>query len=206
MFGSEGLLKLLHYESDGDLHLKRPYHYATHFDHTGANGGVVCEFPASRRPPVSTGYWTSIAGMLVTGSLCAFSRKQHEEKWWLGNLLLTIGYTGCFKFHKAENGVIGHTSGIWCAWCGVCLCLLRLYGGAGNAKWNKRLMVFYSLQGWVDWGRMHQWIEHTTEIKKNVTPLKRTVVTSMWSEYIPAHAEPALILHGKLHEVVDDTA
>ena len=203
MFGSQGLLKLLHYQNEGDLHLKRPFHYSTHFDHTGANGTVLCEYSASRRPPLSTGYWLSFAGMIFTGAMCAFSRRAHEEKWWIANLILTIGYMGSWKFHKAENGVIGHTAGIWCAFGGFLFTLMRMFAGAGNARWNRRMMVFYVGHGWIDWGRLHQWIEHTNEIKKNVVPLKMTIMTSMFAEYIPAHEEPELIMLRKLTSIDD---
>lgn len=203
MLGSGGLLKVLHYQSDGDLHLKRPYHYSTHFDHTGANGSVICEYAAARRPPISTGYWLSLAGMVGTGLICFLSRRQHEEKWWLANLFLVVGYCGSFKFHKAENGMTGHISGVWCAGIGAFFAIMRMYGRAGNQKWNLRLLFIYMLQGWIDWGRMHQWIEHTNEIKKNVVPLKRTVVTSMWGEFIPSHMEAELILLRPLKEVDD---
>lgn len=206
MFGSQGLLKLLHYQNDGDLHLKRPFHYSTHFDHTGANGTILCEYSASRRPPLSTGYWISLVGMVATGAMCAFSRRQHEEKWWIANLVLTIGYMGSWKFHKAENGVIGHTAGIWCAFGGFMFTMLRMFAGAGNPKWNRRALMFYMAHGWIDWGRLHQWIEHTNEIKKNVVPLKMTIMTSMFAEYIPAHEEPELIMMRKLTSVDDVVA
>lgn len=76
-----------------------------------------------------------------------------------------------------------------------------MYAGAGHSKWNKRLLFFYGFHGWIDWGRLHQWIEHTNEIKKNVVPLRKAIMTSMWAEYIPAHEEPDLILLRKLHSV-----
>jgi hypothetical protein len=199
MFGSEGLSKLVHYQSQGDLHLKRPYHYSTHFDHTGANGTILCEHPASRRPPYSTGYYMSLAGMVGTGLACVLSRRTHEEKWWLMNLVIVIGYFGSFKFHKSENGLIGHTSGIWCAGLGVLMSIGKLWAGAGSAKWNCRLAFLYAFQGWIDWGRLHQWVEHSNEIKRNVVTLRNTVVTSMWAEYIPSHEEPELVLMRRLH-------
>ena len=133
--------------------------------------------------------------------LCVFSRRRHEEKWWALNLILSICYGSSFKFHKSENGMIGHTSGVWCAGIGFSITFIKMFAGAGNKWLNRHMLWMFLLQGWVDWGRMHQWIEHTNEIKKNVVPLKRTIVTSMWAEYVPAHEESELIMFRKLHEV-----
>lgn len=190
MLGSAALRKLLSYDAEGDLHLKRPYHYSTHYEHIG--GGLTScslEYPSVMEPP--NGLWVSVAAMGFCLASCILSRKRHQEAWWMGGLGLSIGYYGAMKSHKVGNGPQGHLGSLWTS----LFALLGMAMRAGIAVQSKaRITPFTKIcigiamaDIWFELGRFHMWSDWVFQFKRRRDG--RGVMEDVWAEYVPAHAD-----------------
>lgn len=197
------LSKLTHYDSDGDLRLKRNYHVTTHFDHVpGVSGMCSMEYPAAVQPP--SGAIPHFGMMCTTFIACLLSRRRHQEKWWLGGVVLTVGYFTSGKFHKQGNGAQGHNAGVFLATFGVVGTTARCMGSSGATPFNVASIALFFLMGWYDWGMAHQWTAYIAQFKREISGASgKALETSLWIEFVPQHEATEFVHFKKPNATAD---
>lgn len=181
VLGSAAIRKVLFFETEGDLQLKRSHHVSTHWDQLHLSGCTM-EFPAGVRPPCSSGSSALFsAGCFVA---CAISRNRHQERWWLGGLILATGYFTAYRYHSCGNGVQGHISSFWTSAMGVFGCSLRVLSNSGNRNFHSLCIAAFIVNMWFDIGRFHMWHAWIGCFRRTLAPNQKKH-DSIWKEFAP---------------------
>lgn len=188
---SPALGRLLHYDADEDLKLKKSYHCTTAMDHVGVFGNTAHEHPASLCPPSGALHHGFCAFLGL--SSCVLSRRRHTERWWFAGLFMTIGYFVAMKLHLGGCGTQGYNAGVWLASCGSIGFWTRIMAGSGSRFFNSLILSLLALQGWHDWGKAHMWTAYIAAYRQDQTPGGRVTTQSLWNEYLPRHTDPSFM-------------
>jgi hypothetical protein len=195
------LSKLTHYSADEDLRLKKNYHATTHFDQVpGLSGTCSMEYPSAVQPP--SGEIPHFAMMAGTFTACLLSRRRHQEKWWLGGILMCVGYFVSAKFHRQGNGAQGHNGGVFLSTLGTVGMCARSMGNAGSPWFNVGSVMVFAVMGWYDWGMAHQWTAYLGQFKKEIGTSK-IYETSLWIEQVPQNVATEFVHFRPLHGTPD---
>lgn len=190
------LRKVTNYTFDDDLRLKRGYYDSTHLDHVV---GAPCslEYPASVCPPVARKYHYALSAAVMASVL--LSRQRHQEKWWIGGVVVTTGFFVCAKFDESGSGIQAHNAGTLVNAFSAIALTCRTIAGSGNRSFNLKCIALCLVGGWYEFGMSHIWTAYITHFKQEATGRASAFRTSLWTDYVPQHIDPVFVHYHPLH-------